>query len=324
MHRRYLCGIVLLFAMSAMPASAQTPGAHVVLTTLQATYSIASALATGTQIRVTNVPAQGAVMESQAFALSRVEAATFKQAEAVIGIGRLWHDDPLYPIARSHNLGVINIDAAFPWNPVESGVSVIRKPVSDVPWVPRQTDADPGLSRFIWLSPTNATRMAELVAADLVRLSPADAQQVQTNLKAFTQSLRQMKAEYGARFAQLPDPRVLSLADEFVYLLSDLGVFVDGWFIKQDVNWTATDYAALSAYLQDHGVQVVVHKWEPDAKIVAAIENAGAKLVVLDAGDPGVAARSGALPPDGYQALLRSNMDALLVALSPKANKQSR
>lgn len=319
MRRRYFPGIVLLCAMTALSANAQAPATHTVLTTLQATYSITSALAAGTQIRVVNVPARGAVMESQAFSLTRVDDAVFKEAEAVVGIGRLWRDDPLYPAARARNLRIINIDAVSPWNPVESGVSVIRRPVSDVPWAPRQEDLDPGLSRFIWLSPTNATRMAELISGDLVRLSPADAPRIRKNLNSFTTSMRQLKADYGSRFATLPDPRVLSLADEFVYLLSDLGIFVDGWFIKQDVNWTDADYAALTAYLKEHGVQVVVHKWEPDAKIIAAITNAGAKLVVLDAGDPGVAASTGALPPDGYQALMHANMEALLAALSPQA-----
>jgi ABC-type Zn uptake system ZnuABC Zn-binding protein ZnuA len=311
--------MVLVCAMAALPAYAQAPATHTVLTTLQATYSITSALAAGTQIHVVNVPAQGAVMESQAFSLTRVDDAVFKEAEAVVGIGRLWRDDPLYPAARARNLRIINIDAVSPWNPVESGVSVIRKPVSDVPWAPREEGADPGLSRFIWLSATNATRMAELISGDLTRLSPADASRIQANLKGFTTSMRQLKADYGSKFATLPDPRVLSLADEFVYLLSDLGIFVDGWFIKQDVNWTDADYAALTSYLKEHGVQVVVHKWEPDAKIAAAIATAGAKLVVLDPGDPGLAARSGALPPEGYQALMRANMDALLTALSPKA-----
>lgn len=288
---------------------------HTVLTTLQATYSIASALAQGTDIRVMNVPAQGAVMEAQAFTLSRADDALFRDAEAVVTLTKLWRDDPLYPAARARNLHIVNIDAAFPWNVNDSGVAVIRKPASNVPWV-TESEGDPGLARHVWLSPTNGARMAELVATDFARLSPADAQQIATNLAAFTRAMREIKAEYGARIAALDDPRVLSLADEFVYLYSDLGVFVDGWFVKQDVNWSEADRAALAAYLKEHGIQVVIHKWEPDAKIVAAIAQGGAQLVVLDPGDPGVAARSGALPPQGYQDLMRTNMETLLAALA--------
>lgn len=309
---------VLFFCLSGPfgMAVAGIPLSHQVLTTLQATYSIASALVQGTSIQVANVPQQGTPMDSQAFALTRADEATLRNAEAVIGIGRLWHDDPLYPAVRARNLRTVNIDATFPWSGAEPGVAVIRKPVSDVPWAGASAEIDPGLSRYVWLSPTNAARMAELVAADLARLSPGDAARIATNLTAFTRTMREFKAEYGGRTATVADPRVLSLADEFVYLYSDLGVFVDGWFVKQDVNWTDADCAALTAYLKEHDVRVVVHKWEPDAKIAAAIAAGGAKLVLLDAGDPGVAAQKGALPTDGYQTLMRANAEALLAAFT--------
>jgi hypothetical protein len=304
---------VLCISTIFSTAQAQTSNEHLVLTSLQATYSITSALSKSTQIRVINVPSQSAVMDTQAFALTRVDDAIFKQAEAVVTISKLWREDPLYPAARTRNIHVINIDASFPWNAAESGVGVIRKPLNNVPWDVQQDNTDASLSRYMWLSSANAIRMAELIAADLVRLSPKDAQQIQENLAAFTVSIRQFSAEYGARFAVLPDPRVFSLADEFVYLLSDLGIYVDGWFIKQDVNWTEADLTALTEYLKSHEIRVVVHKWIPDEKIKAAIDQAGAALVVLDSGDPGPGI-NGATAPEGYQVLMRTNMEGLLRA----------
>lgn len=318
MLRRSWC-ITLVLAWVAIwsTVNAQTPSEHLVLTSLQATYSITSALAAGTQIRVMNVPTQGAVMDSQAFALTRVDDMTFKQAEAVVSISKLWRDDPLYSAARARNIHVINIDAAFPWNSTEPGVGVIRKPINNVPWAASQEGDEAGLSRYIWLSSTNAIRMAELISTDLVRLSPMDIQRVQTNLKAFTLSMRQLGAEYGARFAALSDPRVFSLADEFVYLLSDLGVYVDGWFIKQDVEWTDADCQALTDYLKGRAIHVVIHKWEPTDKIKAAINNANARLVLLDTGDPGAASLTGALTSQGFQSFMRANREGLLAAFEP-------
>ena len=313
-----LVWLVLCSTAFFTTAKAQVPTEHLVLTSLQATYSITTALARGTQVRVMNIPSQGAVMDSQAFALTRVDDAIFKQAEAVVTINKLWREDPLYPVARARNIQVINIDASFPWGATESGVSVMRKPINNVPWEVQQDNDAVGLSRYMWLSSANAIRMAELVAADLVRLSPKDAQQIQTNLAAFTVSTRQFTAEYGARFALLPDPRVFSLADEFVYLLSDLGIYVDGWFIKQDVNWSEADLAALTKYLQSHDIRVVVHKWMPDDKIKAAITKANAALVVLDAGDPGRVINS-AIDPAGYEVLMRENMEGLLRAFGSSA-----
>lgn len=305
--------LFLMALISTVKAQVPASNEHLVLTSLQATYSITSALSKGTQIRVVNVPSQGAVMDSQAFALTRVDDAIFKQAEAVVTINKLWREDPLYSAARARNIHMINIDASFPWSASESGVGVMRKPINNVPWDLQQENDAVGLSRYMWLSSANAIRMAELVALDLARLSSKDAQQIQTNLAAFTVSIRQFSAEYGARFALLPDPRVFSLADEFVYLLSDLGIYVDGWFIKQDVNWSQADMVALTHYLKSHDIRVVVHKWMPDEKIKAAITQAGATLVVLDTGDPGRVI-NGAIDPAGYEVLMRENMEALLRA----------
>lgn len=305
--------LFLMALISTVNAQAPTSKEHLVLTSLQATYSITSVLSKGTQIRVVNVPSQGAVMDSQAFALTRVDDAIFKQAEAVVTINKLWREDPLYSAARARNIHMINIDASFPWSASESGVGVMRKPINNVPWDLQQENDAVGLSRYMWLSSANAIRMAELVALDLARLSSKDAQRIQTNLAAFTVSIRQFSAEYGARFALLPDPRVFSLADEFVYLLSDLGIYVDGWFIKQDVNWSQADMVALTNYLKSHDIRVVVHKWMPDEKIKAAITQAGATLVVLDTGDPGRVI-NGAIDPVGYEVLMRANIEALLRA----------
>ncbi len=310
--------LFLMALVSTVNAQTPTPNEHLVLTSLQATYSITGALSKSTQIRVVNVPSQGAVMDSQTFALTRVDDTLFKQAEAVVTINKLWREDPLYSAARLRNIHVINIDASFPWSASESGVGVMRKPINNVPWDLQQENDAVGLSRYMWLSSANAILMAELVAADLARLSPKDAQQIQTNLAALTVSIRQFSAAYGARFALLPDPRVFSLADEFVYLLSDLGIYVEGWFIKQDVNWSEADLVALTHYLRSHDIRVVVHKWMPDEKIKAAITLAGATLVVLDAGDPGRVI-NGAIDPAGYEVLMRENMEALLSAFGSSA-----
>lgn len=314
---RVLRGLLLIVGLCVTGQWVHAEGNHTVLTSLQATYSIAAALAEGTSLRLLTVPPEATVMESQAFALSRLPEAIFREAEAVVTLSKLWREDPLFPLARSRNVRIVNIDATFSLSGVGPAVSVIRRPVTDVPWEPA-IEGDPGLSRYIWLSPTNATRMAELIAADFSRLVPADEQRIGANLAAFTQSMRELKADYGGRFARLADARVFSLAEEFVYLYSELGVFVDGWFIKQDINWTQADYDALTAYLKDHELHVVVHRWQPDAKVTAAIAAAGAKIAILDVGDIGPSAKGGALSQRGYQELMKTNMETLLEALSPQ------
>src|SRR5690606_5585680 len=91
-----------------------------------------------------------------------------------------------------------------------------------------------------------------------------------------------MRADFESRLLDAEDPALYALADEFVYLTRDLGLFVEGYFVKQDIDWTAEDYAALAETLRESGVRVVIHKWEPTPEIQSAVAEAGARLVVLD------------------------------------------
>ncbi len=106
---------------------------------------------------------------------------------------------------------------------------------------------------------------------------------------------------------------VFALTGDFIYLTNDMGLLVDGYFIKQDVRWTDADLAMLTQHLRDNGVRVVLHKWAPSEAIQDAVRVAGAKLVVLDAGDPGVVVDR-ALAADGLQQILRKNLDAIVAA----------
>jgi hypothetical protein len=71
----------------------------------------------------------------------------------------------------------------------------------------------------------------------------------------------------------------------------------------------------LTRYLEDHDIGVVIHKWMPSEAIAAAIDAAGAQLVVLESGDPGIVADD-ALAVDGLQQVLEHNLDAIVEALS--------
>ena len=320
MRRRQLLQLAAVSAalapLSAMAQPAKLDGGKVtVLTSLQATFSIASALAAGTSITVRNVPPAGVTMEGLARALARQSADVFAGATATVSIQKLWLDDPLYAATRAKNITVVPIDATFPWEHDETGqgVQVIAEPGDDAAWVKAEpADALPA-SRFVWLSLPNGVRMAELVAADFVRLAPNDAARIQANLKAFSEHLRNLKAEYEAKFTALANARVFALANEFAYLFADMGLFVDGLFTRQDVDWKPADYAGLTKHLKDRGLKVVVHKWKPDPKVEAAVTAGGAKLVVLSAGD---AEFESPLPADGYQTLLAANLDTLAKALS--------
>jgi ABC-type Zn uptake system ZnuABC Zn-binding protein ZnuA len=314
-------------------APARAADAVLVLTSLPATYSIASALAEGTRIRVVNVPVEGRPMSTQSRFFERPTREVenqLKRADAVITVGKLWREDPLYPAARAQNIRVVNIDATEPVSRTLTGVALMREPEERAPWErasgspnafsSSSTDtssrssteaSDPAAgssseradasgstgassraamaaapspartSTFFWLSPSNAARAAEIVGADLARLSPPDAQAIAANLADYRRMLFDLKQSYEARLAELEDVTVFSLTPDFVYLTSDLGLLVDGYFLKQEIEWKPADFEAFTQHLKNRGIRVVIHKRDPGEAVRNAIASAGAKLVVL-------------------------------------------
>ncbi|HLF09601.1 MAG TPA: zinc ABC transporter substrate-binding protein, partial [Gammaproteobacteria bacterium] len=235
--------------------------------------------------------------------------------DAVITIGKLWQEDPLFVAARTANIRIVDIDATKPWSETLEGASVVLEPTDDAPWSQTAAVDQPRKpSVYFWLSPSNGARIADIIAQDLMRLAPADAPRIEANLAAYRRELLDLKREYEVKLAALADVTVYALAPELVYLTTDMSIFVDGYFLKQDIHWTEADAASFGAYLKDRGVRVVLHQWEPAEPIQAAINAAGARLAVLDVGDAGIVA-DGRLVADGYQRLLRANLEVLYQVL---------
>jgi hypothetical protein len=72
----------------------------------------------------------------------------------------------------------------------------------------------------------------------------------------------------------------------------------------------------MTKHLRDNGIEVVIHKWLPSEVIQDAVRAAGARLVVLDAGDPGIVVDR-ALAPDGLQRILEKNLEAIVASAGP-------
>jgi ABC-type Zn uptake system ZnuABC Zn-binding protein ZnuA len=313
-HVRYP-GLALLAVCAFMAASGGAAGesAPTVLTGTQATYSIAVALTADTPIKVRNVPPDGRALAAQKDYMERRLAAlapAFAAATAVITLTNALPEDPLYRFARAANIRIVNIDAAMPWSPDMPGVALTDKPASTVAWGKDTDRAAGGTAPCFWLSVSNAIRMADIIAHDLAALFPASADAIGSNLAALKRSLLGLRAEYQNRLIEAGADVVFALAGDFVHLTNDMGLLVDGYFIKQDVRWTPEDLANLTRHLRDNQIRLVLHKWLPGEAIQAAVRAAGARLVVLETGDPGVVV-DGALAPDGLQQILRNNLRAL-------------
>jgi ABC-type Zn uptake system ZnuABC Zn-binding protein ZnuA len=289
-------------------------GAPLVLTGTQATYSLTVALAAGTPIQVQNVPADGRQLGLLKDYIARRTdslAPTFAAATAVVTLTNALPGDPLYRFAREANIRIVDIEAAVPWSIDAPGVALADAPSSNVAW--GGDEAETVVAPYFWLSVSNSIRMGDIIARDLTALFPDSAAAIGANLEKLKRSLLALRGDYQDQLIATGADVVFALTGDFVYLTNDMGLFVDGYFIKQDVRWADTDLAMLTQHLRERGIKVVLHEWEPSEAIQAAVREGGAKLVVLDAGDPGVVVDR-ALAPDGLQQILRKNLDAIVAA----------
>ena len=243
-----------------------------VLTSVGPIYSITSALTENTSIEVINVPERARSMAAQPSWFARQAGPfhdVFDQATAVVSMGNIWQYDSLYLTVREQNISVINIDATLPYSSQLTGVSVVSSPSTGEP------------SPYFWISPANIIRSAKIISNDLVRLFPENAEQIRNNEQQLSSNLLEAKRDFESALANA-DSYVYALADEFAYLTTEFGVFVEDYFVKQDINWTDADLQNLTLVLTESGVPVVIHKWEPSEEIQAAIAAAGSQLVVLN------------------------------------------
>jgi ABC-type Zn uptake system ZnuABC Zn-binding protein ZnuA len=291
--------------------------AQTVLTGNQATFSLAAALTAGTPIEVGNVPADGRELSLLSDYIARRMdrlAPQFAAATAVISLTNALPGDPLYRFARDANIRIVNIDAAVPWSVAMPGVALAAMPASDVSWAEDADTPSAPTAPYFWLSISNAIRMADIIAHDLGELFPESAPTIAANLDTLKRSLLALRRDYQDRLLDLDDSTVFALTGDFVYLTGDMGLFVDGYFIKQDIRWTDADLDRLTGHLRERDIGVVIHKWQPSEAIQAAVAAAGARVVVLQSGDPGIVAGD-SLAGDGLQQILAGNLAALLAAL---------
>ena len=303
-------------AMGTFAAAVRGDDAPLVLTGTQATYSLAAALTAGTPIQVQNVPADGrqlALLKDYIERRTDSLAPTFEAATAVVSLTNALPGDPLYRFARKANIRIVDIEAAVPWSIDAPGVALAEIPASNVAWGSDTDAAQSSVAPYFWLSVSNAIRMGDLIATDLEALFPDQAAAIGANLETLKRSLLALRGEYQGRLIDSGTDVVFALTGDFIYLTNDMGLYVDGYFIKQDVRWTDADLSALTMHLRDNAIKVVIHKWQPSEAIQNAVRAGGAKLVVLDAGDPGVLVER-ALAKDGLQQILRNNLEAIVAA----------
>ena len=216
-----------------------------------------------------------------------------QNADAVVGLRSLWSDDPLYPMARRSNIRIVEVDAARPVDGNLPGIAV-------------QPGIRDGLNSQPWLASNNMGRMADVIAADLVRLAPDAKPQIEANLASLKQRLLKLSADSEAQLAQADNLSVVSLSDRLDYLIGGLNLERVEVNHKGDETWTPESLQGLTQTLKNNEVALVLDHRQPSAEVQKAIAEGGSTLVVIGA--------------DGTDPVteLQGNIEAIIKALVQK------
>ncbi|WP_122573590.1 metal ABC transporter solute-binding protein, Zn/Mn family [Pseudomonas viridiflava] len=271
---------LLYNAVSAADATAQSAQPVRVLASLPITYGLGQILLKDSGVVLERAAAANLPGSRQTAYFTGRGAEALRglavKADAVIGLRSIWADDPLYPNARRSNIRIVEIDAARPVDGSLPGIAV--QPGQGVD----------GLNSQPWLASNNMGRMADVMAADLVRLAPAAKPKIEGNLAALKQQLLKLSASSEASLASADNLSVVSLSDRFGYLVSGLNLELIDSLALTDEQWTPEAVQKLTATLKDNDVALVLDHRQPPEPVKAAIDEAGSKLLVLgiDGADP--------------------------------------
>lgn len=263
----------LAAAMGALLVASMTVAAEPVrvLASLPITHGLGSILLQGTQVQLVRAaPANLPASRQVSFFTGRGAGALEKSArdaDAVIALRSLWPDDPLYPLARRSNIRIVEVDGARPVDGALPGIAL------------RQGGGN-ALAEQPWLSINNLGRMADVIAADLVRLSPNDAELIASNLAVIKQRLLTLSAASENRLAELDNLAVASLSPDFAYLTSSLNL--DVVELPALAGGGKASLEQLQRSLEDNEVRLVLSERKADEVLASAIEAAGARLLVID------------------------------------------
>ncbi|MCB1653481.1 MAG: zinc ABC transporter substrate-binding protein [Pseudomonadales bacterium] len=299
--RKLTLALAITGLLSTPLQAADTSGAPLrILASLPITYGLGQLLVKDSNIALERAAAANLPGSRQSAYFSGRGASALHQlalnADAVIGLRSVWGDDPLYPMARRSNIRIVEVDAARPVD-------------GSLPGIALQPGNHPdGLNSQPWLASNNMGRMADVIAADLVRLAPSAKGQIEANLASLKQRLLKLSADSEARLAGADNLSVVSLSDRLDYLIGGLNLERVEVHHKGDEPWTPEALKALSQTLEDNDVALVLDHRPASAALQAAVTEGGSELVVVSA--------DGADPV----AELQGNIDAIVKVLTTTAD----
>lgn len=186
-------------------------------------------------------------------------------ADALVDLRSIWPDDPLYPLARRHNIRIVEIDAA---NPIDRSL----------PGIALATGAG-GLDAYPWLNPVNLGRMADIIASELERLAPQEKGGLARNLAQIRQRLVRLNADAESGLLDAPSLSVAVASPRLNTLASAFNLDVVP--VAAGQGWDAPALEQLSAALKDNAIRILLLEAPGGPDLDRVLKDAGAKAIVI-------------------------------------------
>ncbi|PQJ85239.1 ABC transporter substrate-binding protein [Aliivibrio sifiae] len=193
-----------------------------------------------------------------------------KTAQAVVTIGAVWADDPLYVNARYSNIQIIEVDASQAITPRAQGVAALRL-------------SDGSSSKYAWLNPTNLIRMVAIVSDDFQRIWPDKSEQIQKNQEQFMLSVRQLINQQQKVILDNDIDSVILLSEQLEDFASGNQLFVVDRLTKPALEWTEDDKAQLKELIEEDESVWIITTQKPNKQMQALLPMD--RVLVVDAVD---------------------------------------
>lgn len=273
-------------------------GKEKVLTSIQSVYSIAQNITKNTDIEVYSIFDSDISMDygKSAFDNKDLDLAVAKNAVAVIDVAKVWGNDYLYEYVRRQNIRIIEIDASYSFSGDDySALSLLNY---------KNGERNP----YVWMSLQNTIKMADIIAADLTRLFPKNEKVIATNLKKFTEELKDLENNYLRETLNAKSLSVIALTGNLDYLFNELNIFAN------HVEFSQMTSENIDKIMKENGSKIIVSDKWLKKEVISEIEKKGGKFIVLDTFNIPRELNE-KMDPDGYLKGMKENLDKLAKAL---------
>ncbi len=178
-----------------------------------------------------------------------------------------------------------------------------------------EAEEEEEVNSHLWLDPSRAVRMAENLAAGLIRLLPEDEAAITANLEDYRSRLEALDAELQEGLSDLPRRDIVTFHEAFPYFAAAYNLHVAAVVNKEPGE-------VLTPSQMGELVREIIRLGNPPLFVEPQYTDLSARTLSRETGspvyslDPMVTGPEEDVPLDYYETVMRRNMSVLIEALS--------